>query len=168
MAMTILYEGVKNSLHDLEDAAFTQINHTGSDQKDGNTTLSSDTPLGVLGGSVASMKGSRTVGAFEIDDIPVGLFLNDATGNPYENTPGIASGKGVFLHGQGEVEVDVYETVSDDATPVALTYAVGEYLYGSPNGLLTNENSGSNQVAIGVVTKVPTASDPTLGVLLII
>lgn len=168
MAMTILYEGIKNSLHDLEDAAFTQVNHLGSPQKEQNTTLSSDTPLGVLGGSVASLKGSRVVGAFVTNDFPMGLFVNDATGRPYENTPGVASGKGVFLHGQGEVEVDVYETVTDDPTPVALTYAVGDLLYGSPNGLLTKENTGASQTAIGLVTKVPTATDPSLGLLLLL
>lgn len=165
MALKILYQGKKNSLPTLEDAAFTQDNRVGNAQKVANTTLTVDTPKGVLGGSIASMKGSNVVGAFASGEQPVGLFVNDAAGNPFENTPAVASGKNPHLHGTDSVvEVDVYETFDAATGAVALVYAVGQRLYGSPNGLLTNENTGGTQVIVGIVTKVPTASDAFMGV----
>lgn len=165
MALKILYQGTKNSLPTLEDAAFTQDNRVGNTQKVANTTLNANTPKGVLGGSVASMKGSNVDGAFALGEQPVGLFINDAAGNPFENTPAVASGKNPHLHGdQSVVEVDVYETHDKATGAVALIYAVGNLLYGSQNGLLTKENDGGTQVVIGFVTKVPTASDPFMGV----
>lgn len=168
MAMVIKYEGVKNSLHDLQAAGFTQSNKVGNVQKVGNLTIPDDAPLGVLGGSVAALKGSRVVGAFATGNRPIGLFLNDAAGAAWENTPTVASGKAPFLMGNSEVEIDVYEYVDAATGATPLVYAVGDALYGSPNGLVTKENTGSAQIQLGVVTKVPTATSPTLGLILII
>jgi hypothetical protein len=94
----------------------------------------------------------------------VGLFVNDAAGAAFENSPAVASGKVAVMKAMASVEVDVYETVeADDTTP--LVFAVGDLLYSSAQGLLTNE--ASNEVApktvIGICTKKPTTSSPTLG-----
>ena len=63
------------------------------------------------------------------------------------------------MKGQASVEVDVYETNTGAG---AITYAVGEKLYCSAYGLMTNVVSTEGTV-IGVVTKAPTTASPTLG-----
>jgi hypothetical protein len=93
--------------------------------------------------------------------MPVGLFVNDAAGAAFENSPAVASGKIAVMKAMASVEVDVYET-RNAADNADLTYVVGNYLYGSAQGFLTNETTAS-AIVIGVVTKVPTTSSPTLG-----
>ena len=136
-----------------------------------SSTLAGITKVGVLGGSVAFTRpdygngfhGGPNTASYVAGCKPLGIFINDAIGNAFENTPGVASGKNPFLHGDGSlVETNVYET-RNFANSADLIYVVGTPLYGSQNGLLTNENAGSAQVIIGVVTKVPTATDPFLG-----
>jgi hypothetical protein len=51
------------------------------------------------------------------------------------------------------VEVDIYADVE---------FAIGDKLYADANGYLTNVK-GANETVIGVVTKLPTTSDPFLG-----
>jgi hypothetical protein len=93
--------------------------------------------------------------------MPLGLFVNDAAGAAFENSPAVASGKVAVMKAMASVEVDVYETrMSNDTGDIA--YAVGDYLYGSAQGFLTKETSASS-VVVGVVTKAPTTSSPTLG-----
>jgi len=65
------------------------------------------------------------------------------------------------MKAMASVEVDVYET-RNAAANADLTYAVGNLLYGSAQGFLTNETTAS-AVLIGVVTKAPSTSSPTLG-----
>jgi hypothetical protein len=72
-----------------------------------------------------------------------------------------ASGKVAVIKGQPSVEVDVYET-RNAADSGDLTYAVADLLYCSANGFLTNETSTDGTV-IGVVTKAPSVSSPTIG-----
>jgi hypothetical protein len=92
---------------------------------------------------------------------PVGLFVNDAAGAAFENSPAVASGKVAVMKALASVEVDVYET-RNAANGADLTYAVGDLLYGSAQGFLTKETTASS-VLIGVVTKAPSTSSPTLG-----
>lgn len=159
MALTILIRGQQNSLPVLSDECFTKANYG----ENTNTTLSVNTPRGVLGGSVAAVSPGLDYTVVPGDDSlqPVGLFLNDSAGAAFENSPAVASGKVAVIKGQPSVEVDVYETrnAADDGN---LTYAVGELLYSSAQGLLSNEDAGS-QTVIGIVTKVPSVSSPTLG-----
>ena len=73
---------------------------------------------------------------------PLGLFINDALGNANENTPGVASGKSPHLRG-GAVGLKIYETaqqttVGGGSIGDALTYLVGDRLYASVNGYITN------------------------------
>lgn len=112
-------------------------------------------PRGVLGGSVAALDGtnSYTVVAADGEKTPVGLFVNNAAGNPFENAPGVASNKVAIAHKLASVEVDVYE---DDV------FVLGDKLYASANGYLTNTES-TDATVIGIVTKLPTSTDPFLG-----
>lgn len=159
MALTILIRAQLSSIPVLADVCFTKSNYGVNT----NTTLSVNTPRGVLGGSVAAVSagvdytvvpGSKTLR-------PVGLFVNDAAGAAFENSPAVASGKIAVMKGQASVEVDVYET-RNEADSADLVYTVGDLLYSSAQGFLTNETSTEGTV-IGVVTKAPSTASPTIG-----
>lgn len=153
-ALRILYHVQKDSIPSLASDGFTQSNPSVvSVVTARSTTLPTNVKRGVLGGSVAFVRpdvGSNTVGGaaqvgltYVVNTRPLGLFINDALGNSYENTPAVASGKSPFIRG-GSVGVKIYETqvqttkgagVVGDPLPA---YAVGQKLYASVNGLLTN------------------------------
>jgi hypothetical protein len=147
-ALRILYSVIKDTIPVLADDAFTQANpNVVTTVANVSTTLPANVKRGVLGASVAFTRpdiGSNTVGgavqvaaAYVANTRPLGLFVNDALGNANENTPGVASGKGPFLRG-GAAGVQVYETQIQVGASTALTYAVGNLLYASVNGYLTN------------------------------
>lgn len=153
-ALRILYSVIRgDTVPSLAADGFTQSNPSVVTTASAvSTTLPANVKSGVLGGSVAFVRpdvGENTVGGAALDGAnyiantrPLGLFLNDAAGNANENTPGVASGKGPFLRG-GSAGVKIYETqqqttVGGGSVGTALTYAVGERLYASVNGLLTN------------------------------
>lgn len=163
MALKIQYVGHRNSQFSLEAAAFTLDNFPAGRV---NSTLNANLPKGILGGSVAGLKGDLLVGACTTATRPLGLFINNAAGNPYENTPAVASEKGPFVNALGSVMVDVYETVTSTNAPIA--YAAGALLYSSAFGLLTTENVTGSQVPVGLVVKAPSANDPWLGLLLLV
>ena len=160
MALTILIRGQLNSIPVLSDDAYTKQNF--GENAGGNTTLSVNTPRGVLGGSVAGISPGLDYTVVPCTDAlrPVGLFVNDAAGAAFENSPAVASGKVAVMKAQASVEVDVYET--NESGGAALVYAVSDLLYCSPQGLLTNEPSGEGTV-IGVLTKAPSTASPTIG-----
>jgi hypothetical protein len=152
-ALRILYSLIKDSIPVLSSDGFTQNNpNVVTTPSAKSTTLPVNVKKGVLGGSVAFTRpdvGQNTVGgavlvaaAFVAKTRPLGLFINDSLGNANENTPGVASGKGPFLRG-GSCGVKIYETavqtiVGGGVVGTALTYSVGDLLYASVNGLLTN------------------------------
>ena len=163
MSMTVLIRGHRSSLSVLADACFTKANYN-TPASHPNTTLGVNTPRGVLGGSVAgvsSAAGDYTAVPCTALLQPIGLFLNDAAGAAFENSPAVASGKVAVMKGMASVEVDVYET--HDVSNAAQTYAVGDLLYSSANGFLTKEQEDPAAVVVGVCTKAPTVSSPTLG-----
>jgi hypothetical protein len=153
-----------NSIPVLSDDCFTKQNY--GVRPCGNATLSINTPRGVLGGSVAGLSAGNDYTVVPCTDVlrPVGLFVNDAAGAAFENSPAVASGKVAVMKCMASVEVDVYETVrADNATPTA--FDVGMLLYSSAQGLLTDEasNESAPKTVIGIVTKKPTTASPTLG-----
>lgn len=160
MALRILIRGQLDSIPVLSDDCFTKANYGAN--AGGNTTLSVNTPRGVLGGSVAAVSAGLDYTVVPGDEtlMPVGLFVNDVAGAAFENSPAVASGKVAVMKAMASVEVDVYETRNaTDTGDVA--YDVGDYLYSSAQGLLTTENT--NPIVIGVVTKSPSVASPTLG-----
>lgn len=180
----------RNSVGALAADAFTQANpvvYTSANLK--STTLANITKVGVLGGSVAFTRpqvGNNVIGgpavnagpAFLANIRPLGIFLNDANGNPYENTPGVASGRGAYVCGSGStIGVTLYETKVLQATGPGnpgddLVYAPGNLLYASANGLLTNNVDDSYEAlqaastaaatVIGIVKAAPDANTPML------
>ncbi len=159
MSLTILIRAQLSSIPVLSDECFTKENFGVLD----NDTLSVNTPRGVLGGSVAGISAGLDYTAVPCtDDLqPIGLFVNDAAGAAFENSPAVASGKIAIMKGQASVEVDVYET-RNAADSADLTYAVGNDLYCSAQGFLTNETS-ANGTKLGLLTKAPSTASPTLG-----
>lgn len=146
MSLVLKNRGTNSSLFNLGEGCFDKVNPA--------EIAGARAPYGVLGGSVAALsENSYEVVPGDGTKTAVGLFLNNAEGNPYENAPAVASGKVAVCQKQASVEVDVYEQV---------TFTPGEKLYCSENGFLTNVESANKQV-IGVVTKAPTAADPFLG-----
>lgn len=169
----------RNSVGVLTADAFTQSNPpvaTGSTLK--STTLANITKTGVLGGSVAftrALAGNNVIGGpvvttpggtpsgYQTGIRPLGIFLNDAVGNAYENTPGPASGRGPYVCGSGTcIGLTIYETQNLLAnTPgSALTYAPGDLLYASVNGLITNASADAYEGQTGAL-----ATPTVIGVL---
>ena len=159
MALTILIRTQLNSIPTLADVGFTKANFGVNT----NTTLSVNSPRGVLGGSVAGISAGVDYTAVPCTDNlkPIGLFVNDAAGAAFENAPAVASGKVTVIKGQPSVEVDVYET-RNAADNADLTYAVGNLLFSSAQGFLSNETSSDGTV-VGLVTKAPSTASPTIG-----
>jgi len=133
-----------NSLYELDKTCFTKQNST-----DGSL------PFGVLGGTVAALKDGAdyTVVPADGSNKPIGLFVNNAAGNPFDNAPAVASNKIAIAQKMASVEVDIYADV---------TFKIGDNLYADENGYLTNVK-GADDTVIGVVTKLPTTANPFLG-----
>ncbi|MGH9920406.1 MAG: hypothetical protein ACRD6W_16250 [Nitrososphaerales archaeon] len=162
-ALRILYSVFKDSITSLSPDGFTQNNpNVQTTLSAVSTTIPVNVKKGVLGGSCAMVRpdiGENTTGgavlvsgAYVVNTRPLGLFINDALGNAYENTPGPASGKGPFLRG-GACGNKLYETqkqttnsfvtgtfsTSGGTVGTALVYSPGQKLYASVNGYLTND-----------------------------
>lgn len=144
MSLILKNRTVFNSLYKLDATCFTKQN-----SNDGSL------PFGVLGGTVAALKDgeSYTVVPADGDNKPIGLFVNDAAGAPFENAPAVASGKVAIASKMASVEVDIYADV---------VFAIGDKLYSDADGYLTNV-AGADDTVIGIVTKLPTPADPFLG-----
>ncbi len=161
-ALRILYSLIKDTIPVLSSDGFEQSNPSVVTTASAvSTTLPSNVKRGVLGGSVAFTRpdvGENTVGgatlvstAYVSKTRPLGLFINDALGNAFENQPAVGSGKCPFLRG-GSAGVKIYETeiqttalysagtwaTTGATVGASITYAVGDRLYASVNGLLTN------------------------------
>jgi len=161
--LIVKYPGNRHTLSTLEASSFSRVNYNNSSFTRTFGRISATTPNGALGGMIAKLTGSYEVGISDSDGA-FGVFLNDAAGSPFENTPAVASGKVTVMTGPGgEYETDLYETVNEDNSALATAWsaAIGKNLYVSDFGLLTTEDTGSG--VVGVVTKVPTANNVFLG-----
>ena len=165
-ALRLLHVGVRNTVGILTDDAFTQTNPpivttagTISQSNGMDTSV-----LGVLSGSVAFTRpdqGSNYIGGpvaglttANPNVRPLGLFINSAAGNAYENQPAAASGKGPYVSAMGTYASSLYETENLN-TGASLTYTTGQFLFASQNGYLTNVQADNNryeQAADGVTT----------------
>jgi len=166
----------RNSVGLLSPDGFTQANPCKVATTHISTTLAGITKVGVLGGSVAFTRGDvgnnyiggpNTTTGDAATCRALGIFLNDALGNPFENTPGVASGRAPYVCGSGScVGVSIYETKVQIASSNAITYAVGDKLYASVNGLLTNVAADAYELAsptlMGIVKIAPDANSSLL------
>lgn len=183
--LQIFHVVTRNSVGLLTPDAFTQLNPgkvTALNAK--STTLANVVKGGVLGGSVAFTRGdvgNNYIGGPDLVNAnattcrPLGLFINDSLGNAFENTPGVASGRGPYVCGNGStVGVSLYETkvqttVSSGTVGNVLTYGVGDKLYASVNGYVTNragdaydQADAAGPVVIGIVKIAPDANSSLL------
>lgn len=203
-ALRLLHVGVRNTVGILTDDAFTQTNPpiittaaTISDNVDTSV-------LGVLSGSVAMTRpdqGSNYVGGPGTSTLvaasgagtattpsatslqqayqPLGLFINSASGNAYENQPGAASGKGPYVSAMGTYASQLFEsqalvtigalTLGDD-----VTYITGVPLIASINGYLMPSrvwtgaaNASQDLVTIALQSAIinSASSSTTIGIL---
>ncbi len=177
----LLHVVTRNAVGVLTPDAFTQANPPVVNTEV-STTLATITKVGVLGGTYAFTRPdygngfhggpSKPGGSYSTGLKPLGIFLNDSIGNAFENTPGVASGRGPYVQGSGStVGNSLYETKQQVAAPgTAVTYAAGNVLYVSPNGLVTNvladsyehQASAGSETIVGVVKVAPDANSSLL------
>lgn len=169
-ALRILHVGVRNSIGVLTSDAFTQTNPpiittagTISNSPGALTEV-----LGVLSGSVAFTRpdaGSNYVGgptktamalpASITQVLPLGCFINSASGNAYENLPAAASGKGPYVSAMGTYgsrlfETELLVTSGGVAAGTDLAYVAGMKLVASQNGYLMPSVSYSGVALVAV------------------
>ena len=178
----LLHVVTRNSVGILTPDAFTQANPPVVTAQV-SSTLAAITKVGVLGGTVAFTRpdygngfhggATKPSGSYSTGLKPLGIFLNDAIGNAFENTPGVASGRGPYVCGNGSTVADsIYETKIQigGSAGTALTYAAGNTLYASVNGLITNlladayeQNASAGTATImGIVKVAPDANSSLL------
>lgn len=183
-ALRILYVGHRNTFAaQLATDGFNQTNppiETGTSGATISDTLPTAPKRGVLGGSVCMSRpdagngfvGGPTDSAPSSGRVrPLGLFINDAAGNAYENTPAPASGKAPYLSGQGTFGLRLYETydLSDATGATALSWSAGDSAYASVNGYLTNIADASNAFEMSAAGGSQAAADVTeVGVVTIV
>lgn len=168
-----------SSCFGLATAAFDLINSpSGSYRLNPNTTITTDTPVGVLSGMVAKISGNDEATYGNYNAVPIGLFAKNSEGNPWENSPALSSGiVAIYMNG-GNFLLYVFET-HDVASPYAAktlssAYAPGTLLYTSPYALVgpdvpsANGGGGGIDIAVAVVSKTPNATDKELGLKLLI
>lgn len=167
-ALRLLHVGIRNSTGTLTDDAFNQTNPPIVTTASTVSAKADISKLGVLAGSVAFTRpdvgstfvggvgsaaiinASGTGGSLQGDNAialqgralqPVGVFLNAANGNVYENLPGQASGIGTYHSGMGTAASGLYETqalatINSLSQGDDLPYQVGVALVASLNGYL--------------------------------
>jgi hypothetical protein len=165
-ALRLLHVGIRNTNAILTDDAFTQTNPPIITTASTISSTVDTSVLGVLSGSVAIVRpdqGSNYVGgpgsstlvaasgggsastasasSLPRNYTPVGLFINNAVGNAYENTPGPASGLGPYVSAMGTYASQLYETqalaaIGALAQGADLPYISGVSLIASLNGYL--------------------------------
>ena len=174
-ALRILHAGIRNTVSVLTDDAFTQRNPpivTSGATVPAARGMQTRT-LGVLSGSVAFARpdfASNAVGG-PVESgltlpvsgafiVPMGVFINNASGNAYENLPGVASGKGPYMqtggcYGNALYETKLLATTSGVAAGTDLTYVAGQKLVASRNGYLMP----TKVLNLGAYTAIDTAGN---------
>jgi len=150
-ALRVLYGGVFNSTSPLSRDGFQQSNPPIVSTP---TTVSAKLgtgATGVLSGSVCFLRpdvASNVVGGpveglgvLGLQVIPTGIFRLNATGNAFENQPGLASGINVYMSGQGTFGNQLYETqflaaAGGQPAGTDIVYQGGQELISSRNGYL--------------------------------
>lgn len=151
-ALRILHVGIRNTVGVLTEDAFTQTNPPVTTVAAQISTQVDTSVRGVLSGSVVFARpdaGSNFIGgpvepgtADATQVRPLGVFINTAVGNAFENQPGPASGKGPYVSGQGTYGNALFETQVIQAAAGALAagadlvYSTGMELIASRNGYM--------------------------------
>lgn len=146
-ALRILHVGVRNTVGQLAASAFTQANPvSGANNNTAAPGLLTNV-LGVLSGSIAFAQTGSTNehGGPAQGSAVLGVFINNASGNAFENQPGVASNRGPYVSAQGTYANLLYETVNvDSGVDITASYVPGAALFPSVNGFLTTFQSDAN------------------------
>lgn len=167
-----LYMGLRVSGQPYAPDAFTQMNPCNV-QVNVSTCLEGIKTRGVLGGTVAYTRpdqGNGPVGGPPTVYNPrcrvLGLFIADASGVPFENLPGVASGQASYYADGGTYANTLWET-HNLATGAPLEYLPGDEVWASKNGLITNvaddDNTyeqGAGRTLVAMLKMVPTTESP--------
>jgi hypothetical protein len=186
-ALRILLVGIRNSTGVLTTDAFTQTNPPIVTTAGTISTQADTGVLGVLSGSVAFtrpdagsnfMGGPVEPGAPDEGLVqPLGVYVNTAVGNAFENQPGPASGKNTYVSAQGTYGNQLFETQALAASGAIglgddLVYATGMQLVSSRNGYLmmrvTQQTGAAISLDIATITSETAngaAASTTLGIL---
>ena len=144
-ALRILHVGVRNTVGQLSSSAFTQTNPpTNVAASTEASGLLDGVVRGVLSGSIAfaDNTGDNTHGGVANAVAVLGVFINNAVGNAFENQPGVASNRGPYVSAQGTYANLLYETVNiNTGADIIGTYVPGASLFASANGFLTTANA---------------------------
>lgn len=164
-ALRILHVGIRNTTGTLTDDAFTQSNPSaigGAAASEQLTALGYTNVLGCLSGSVAVVRGDNQIGGPSAgNEAVLGVFINNANGNAFENTPGVASDKGPYVSAQGTYANCLFETFDLDSG-AAINYTAGDSLASSVNGFLTTVQGVAGNEAVNLVNG---ATAVTIGIL---
>lgn len=171
-ALRILHVGVRNTVGQLHSSAFTQSNPVSGANNQSTAPGLLTNVLGVLSGSVAFTRGTTNEHggpANDNSDIVLGVFINNASGNAFENQPGVASNRGPYVSAQGCYANLLYETVDIDAAQapsIMATYVPGATLVASLNGFLTtsvdNAHDHADGTTIGILKIAPDSTSDEL------
>lgn len=173
-ALRLLHVGIRNATGVLTADGFTQTNPpivttTATISTQVNTAVS-----GVLSGSVAFTRpdqGSNFLGGPVEPGAPdqalikpLGVFVNTAVGNAFENQPGPASGKNTYVSAQGTYGNQLFETQALDAAGALvagddLIYTAGMELVASRNGYLMPRVT--TQTGAAIVLDIDTITSET-------
>jgi len=171
----ILYVGHRDALSDLTTDALTQANPSiVAIQANATSTLTGVTKLGVLGSSVAIARpdaGSNYIGGPPTNEAlagnfrPLGLFLNDAIGNAFDNSRGEASNKVTYVHGHGTYGCQLYEDkILNTGAALDPAWGNGVFVYASRNGLITTLDNANNAIERVAAHSMSPATGTVLGV----
>ncbi len=188
-ALRLLNVQIRNSNAVATDDCFTQANPVGTTASGTVSAKLDPTKIGVLSGSVAFSRpdaGSNFVGGAGTAAIktalngtgnaqgysPLGMFINSALGNPFENTPAVASGVTPYTSGMGTFGDQLYETVEIGAgvggVGNPLVYITGAQLIASLNGFLMPRFNGTTSIDVaGIAAEqaVKGVASTTIGIL---
>ena len=172
-ALRILHVGVRNTLGQLTADSFTQSNPKFTTDVDRISQAPGllTSVFGVLSGSIAftrgdegsSYHGGPTAAGRAHTERVLGVFINNASGNAFENQPGVASNRGPYVSAQGSYANRLYET-SQTGADLALTYASGDSLFASINGFLTNDTNErhTDETEIAILKIAPDSNSDEL------
>jgi len=177
----LFHMGTRNSVGVLTADAFTQANPPiVITTANVSSTLAGISKKGVLGSTCAFTRPDAGNGfhggpvlvalAYQTGQKPLGIFINDSLGNPFENTPGVASGRGPYICGMATVGLSLYETRHQKTGSAAITYAVGDKVFAGVNGLVTNvvedgyedNAAATTNTVLGIVKVAPDANNSLL------
>jgi len=173
-ALRILHVGVRNTVGQLHSSAFTQSNPVfGANATSAPGLLTN--VLGVLSGSIAFTRGTSnehggpSAAVAPVTERVLGVFINNASGNAFENQPGVASNRGPYVSAQGTYANLLYETVNVATNAdITATYVPGATLIASINGFLTtavanaNHDHADSATTIGILKISPDSTSDEL------